>query len=202
MSQQGKSSIEGKNIVDSNGIKVWKMRAMLLFMFFMLLTGTLLVSMPLLSLILGLSSLVMLIILNLFFLPRLYERLSVICQNNRITVYKGYYNRRKIQVRFSSIEYLILSKDFIEKFYGVCTVYVLMAGHTVVLWELSSENALELERMVRYYQEHPDERSDTDEDISPESITEPFSGKDIKKETVPQEEENRQPVLYEDERYE
>lgn len=201
MSQQGKSSIEGKNIVDSNGIKVWKMRAMLLFMFFMLLTGTLLVSMPLLSLILGLSSLVMLIILNLFFLPRLYERLSVICQNNRITVYKGYYNRRKIQVRFSSIEYLILSKDFIEKFYGVCTVYVLMAGHTVILWELSSENALELERMVRYYQEHPDERSDTDDDISPESISEPFIGKDVNKETAAQEEENRQPVLYEDDRY-
>ena len=203
---QKKFSIEGINIVASKGIKVWQMRTMLLFMFLMLMTGTLLVPMPLFSLVLGFSSLILLMILNLFFLPRLYNRLSVICQNNCITVFKGYYNQRKMRIRFSSIEYLILSEGVIEKFYGVCTVYVLMAGHTAALWEISVENALELERMVRYYQENQDEANYTEEDdrqpeIPDDDNSQPVLPDDKNRQPVLPDDQNSQPVLHGDERY-
>ena len=141
-------SVGFRNMISERSIWVWRTRASLLLALLELITGGLFVFFPTIALIVGIVLLLLYFILILVYLPYFYLSCMYYIKDDSIVVKKGVFIHQYSQIKFSNVQYCVISQGLIEKKYKVCSVFLMMAGSSELVYELSLKDAYDIKLCV------------------------------------------------------
>ena len=141
-------SVGFRNLISERSIWVWRIRASLLLSVLELMTGGLFVFYSITAFIVAVALLMVYFVLILFYLPSLYLNSMCYIKDDSVVVKKGVFTHKYSQIRFSDVQYCVISQGLIQKKYKVCSVCLMMAGSSEWVYELSLKDAYDIKLYV------------------------------------------------------
>lgn len=152
-------SIENRNLISEKASVIWRIRTSVIFVLYSVFSGICFFILPLISIIfLGIA--VLLYIFTMFFyIPAVTKIIGCRFEKDHLILNKGFFSRREIRINFSKIQYAVMFEGIIEKRFGLASVDILMAGSSIIAWELSREDAVLLKKAIDDFLHMPSEDS-------------------------------------------
>ena len=144
--------ISNKNLISSNSINVRRIRATALLILFSFVLGGLYVFMPITSIILGIIVISVYLFFILFYFPLYYKSCSYVCENGKIIIENGCIIKSRTEIKMSEVQYCIIYSDPIQRFFGLCTIRLMMAGTFGTVREISVRNANKIKKYSQRFE--------------------------------------------------
>lgn len=82
-----------------------------------------------------------------YYLPVCYRNCRYYLYEDHIVIKKGFLIIKECRVDFSKVQYSVLSQGIVQRYFGVCTVSLMMAGSKQKVGQISVKNARLIKRL-------------------------------------------------------
>lgn len=152
MKQSNRS--EDKKITSCRGTRIWQIDLTLLMIPVIMLNIMIESISYELSMITILLSAAGYLLLRFWAIPAYFRNYYCITEPGAVIINSGFFIYRRTRIRFSSIQYCMVSQGYVQKAYQSCSLILMLAGSSVRIRHISMEEAKLLKAKIERYQEN------------------------------------------------
>ena len=143
------------NLLSEKCIHLWRVRATALLIIFSFFDGGMFVFFPKWSIFFAILGITAYLLMITFYFPMLYKRCGYFFENDIISISSGVFIYHETKIPVSQIQYCVISQGVLQRFYGLCSVRLMMAGSFESVSQITLINAYRLKNLI----EHSGERN-------------------------------------------
>ena len=151
---------ESKKIVSAHGKRIWQIDLTFLMVFACILVLLLMAIDPVTVLIVEGVVLAAYLIMMIWLIPAFFRSYSCIEEKDGLTVNGGILIYRRTRVRYSAVQYCVISQGYVQKAFQSCSLILMLAGSYVRIHQIALSEAKALKMKIDQYQEHHKTKTD------------------------------------------
>ena len=137
-----------KNIVSFKALKLWRIRASAAIIILYFLIGAIFVFSEPTAIVFGIAAIIIYLLAVILYFPIMMQSCRYFLTDSYAEIEKGVLIRKHTQIRFSSVQYCVLTQSPLQKLFGLCSVELLTAGSSEVIRDISILNGKKIKHKV------------------------------------------------------